>query len=96
MDYTVFLFHLNAEKQKEKMKWISNDQRGKIFAIIKDIANHTVQDKEYIREQTEEGFLKTTEYEDFSLSNCSKELANDYIEYLIRLCFEMGVPLEVS
>ncbi|MBU5677618.1 hypothetical protein KQI88_14435 [Alkaliphilus sp. MSJ-5] len=41
---------VNAEEQKERMKWINNDQRGKIFTIIKDIANYTVQDKEYIRE----------------------------------------------
>lgn len=78
---------------KERMKWITDEQRNKIFAIIKDIAKYTVEDKEYIRERTKESFLRATEYEDFSLSNCSKELAADYINYLIKLCFELGIPL---
>lgn len=49
-----------------------------------------------LKGSTKASFIRATEWEDFSLSNCSRELAADYIEYLITLCFEMGVPLKDS
>ena len=79
---------------KERMKQITPEQRKKIYGILKDIATYTGDNKENLKEVTKNSFIKSTEYEDFSLSNCSKELAGDYIEFLIRLCFEAGIPLK--
>lgn len=78
----------------ERMKQITPEQRKKIYGILKDIEAYTGDNKENIKETTKSSFIKVTEHEDFSLSNCSKKLAADYIEYLIRLAFELGVPLE--
>ena len=89
---TVELF-VDEKEQQERLKQISQEQRGKIYAIYKDIENFTGQNEESIKEQTKASFVKVTQYDDFSLANCSSELASDYIEYLIRLCFELGVPL---
>lgn len=84
---------VDEKEQQERLKQISQEQRGKIYAIYKDIENFTGQNEESIKEQTKASFVKVTQYDDFSLANCSSELASDYIEYLIRLCFELGVPL---
>lgn len=84
---------IDEEKQVEKMNWITNEQRKKIFALIKDISIQTGEDKESLRETISQRFIQTTEYEEFSLSNCSKRLAQDFIEYLLALAFELGVSL---
>lgn len=80
-------------EQKERLKQITPEQRKKIYAILRDIEAYTGENIESLKEDTKASFVKATEYEDFSLSDCSKELAADYLEYLIRLAFELGVPL---
>ncbi len=85
---------VDKDEQIERMNQITNEQRKKIFALIRDIADYTGESSENLRETTTRSFIKVSEYEMFSLSNCSKELAGDYIEYLIRLAFELGVPLK--
>lgn len=84
---------VDDKKEIEKMNWITNEQRRKIFALIKDIATETGEDKDSLREIVSQRFIQATEYEEFSLSNCSKVLAQDFIEYLITLAFELGVNL---
>lgn len=87
-------FLIDEKKQIERMKQITPEQRKKIYAIFRDIENYTGETLEDVKEKTKQSFIKISEYDDFSLSNCSKELATDFIEYLIRLCFRMGVPLK--
>lgn len=87
-------FLIDGDKARELMNQISSEQRKKIFAILKDMENHIGEDAEALRAKTMEGFAKATDGEDFSLSDCSKEKAGEYIEYLIRLCFNLGVPLK--
>lgn len=84
---------VDVDKQKEKLNWITGEQRRKIFALIKDISIEVGEDKEGLRETISQRFIQATEYEEFSLSNCSKKLAQEFIEYLIALAFQLGVPL---
>jgi hypothetical protein len=87
-------FLIDADKAKERLNQITPEQRKKIYAIIRDVGSYTGETEENIKEKLKISFLKTSEEEDFSLSDCSKELAGQFIEYLIRLCFKMGVPLK--
>ncbi|HHV37869.1 MAG TPA: hypothetical protein GXX70_00040 [Tepidimicrobium sp.] len=84
---------IDEKEQLERLRWITNEQRRKIFALIKDIAKHTGEEKENLREKVTQSFIQATGHEPFSLSDCSKELATDFIEYLIMLAFQVGVPL---
>lgn len=84
---------IDEKEQKERLKQITPEQRKKIYAILRDIEAYTGENVESLKEDTKASFIRATGYEDFSLSNCSKELAAAYIEYLIRLAFELGVPL---
>lgn len=87
-------FLIDADEYAERLKQITPEQRKKIYAIYRDIASYTGEDIESIKAETKRSFIQATKWEDFSLSNCSKELANEYIEFLVRLCFEMGIPLK--
>lgn len=84
---------IDAEKEQSKLSMITPDQRKKIFAIIKDIANNTGVDKEYAREELTKKFIQETGHPEFSLSNCKRQLASDFIEWLIEFAFEYGVEL---
>lgn len=87
---------IDDELQTKRLKQLSPEQRKKIYAILRDMEAYIGDSVENLKEKTKESFIKATEYEDFSLSNCSKELAADYIEFLLTLCFEMGVPFSNS
>lgn len=85
---------IDEKKQIERLRQITSEQRKKIYAILRDIEAYTGENIENLKEDTKASFIRATEHEDFSLSDCSKELAADYIEYLIRLAFELGVHLK--
>ena len=84
---------IDDEKQAKKLQQITPEQRKKIYAILRDMEAYTGENIEALKENTKAYFIQKTQWEDFSLSDCSRELAADYIEYLINLCFEMGIPL---
>ena len=84
---------VDAEKRQEELSTISADQRKKIYAIFKDIADSIGANKEYVKDNLKQMFCENEGYENFSLSNCDKELASEFIEFLIEFAFEQGVEL---
>ena len=83
---------IDAAEQIERLGRISEDQRKKIYSIFRDISESTGNDtettKHFMKQMYTEGGRPT-----FSFSDCPKELAQDFIEWLIGWCFENGVPL---
>lgn len=71
---------------------ISSEQRRKIFAIVRDIADWCGEEPEYIRKYTEFEYRLINGIEPFSLSNCDISTAREYITYLIDFCFKHSVP----
>ena len=71
---------------------ISNDQRKKIFALVRDISDWCGEEPERIRQYTEFDFRLQNGFEPFSLSNCDMTIAKEYISYLINFCFVHAVP----
>lgn len=71
---------------------ISAEQRRKIFATVRDIAAWSGHEPEYIRQFTEFDFRLQNGLEPFSLSDCDKSTAREFISYLIEFCFNHGVP----
>lgn len=71
---------------------ISAEQRRKIFAIVRDIADWCGEEPEYIRKYTEFEYRLINGIEPFSLSNCDMSTAREYITYLIDFCFKHSVP----
>lgn len=71
---------------------ISNDQRRKIFAIIRDISLWSGHEPEYLRQYLTWDFRGTYGLPPFSLSDVDMSTATAFITYLIGFCFYHGVP----
>ncbi len=87
---------VDEPEQKERLGRISEDQRAKIYAIIRDVATHTGNDPETTKHVLKQLFAEQDTSRlsnDFSLALISREDAGDFIEFLIKWAFENGVPL---
>ena len=84
---------VDEEEEKEGFMQISENQRKKIYALIRDIANYIGDSVDNTKENLKIEFLQGSEYDMFSLSNCSSELAGEFIDFLINFAFENGVPM---
>lgn len=71
---------------------ISNEQRKKIFAIVRDIAIWSGHEPEYIRAFLTWDFCLKSGVDAFSLSDVDMTTAKDFITYLINFCFYNDVP----
>ena len=84
---------VDGERMAQELTRITPEQRAKIFALIKDIASHTGEGKENMREILEGMYCDERQIETFSLSDCSQDVAGGFIEWLINFAFEQGVGL---
>lgn len=75
---------------------ISAKQRGKIFGITRDIARACGYFEPFewneIRCVLQEEFCLKCEISSFSLSNCEKAVARDFISFLIDFCLRWRIP----
>ena len=71
---------------------ISADQRRKIFAIVRDIAEWSGHDSEDLRRYFMETFCESNDLKYFSLSDVDMSIAREFISYLIDFCFAWDVP----
>ena len=83
----------DIDKQKERFLQISPDQRKKIYALFNDIANYSGDSKDNVKHNMKTMFSENSQVEGFSLSNCSKDIAGEFIEWLIGFAFENGIGL---
>ena len=87
---------IDEVKEQEKLNQITNEQRKKIYALFRDIAKSTGNNKDYIKTEMKNKFMMDTNYnkEELSLSNCSKKEAANFIEYIINFSFEYGIAIQ--
>ena len=86
-------FGIDGAEQQARLQQISPEQRKKIYALFRDISAYTGNSPENEKENMKTLFIQQTHYEPFSLSNCSWQLAGDFIEWMINFAFENGIPL---
>ena len=72
---------------------ITDKQRKKVFAMVRDIFNHYGQPMDYLRYmfQKQLEFLKG--YDPISLSDCSRKQASELIELILDFIFTYNVPM---
>jgi len=73
---------------------ITSEQRKRIFATIKDIANYQGEPKELIRSDLTSSYCEASGQDYFSLSECSLETAREFTNYLIEYVLEHEIPLK--
>lgn len=71
---------------------ITADQRRKIYATMRDIAEWSGDMPDAIKAYFKWRFCGDREHEDFSLSDVDRETATDFLSYLIDFCIHNGVP----
>lgn len=92
-----------ADETEARVLWqdreeISAEQRRKIFAIVRDIADSQFEDREWTRKTLTTDFLRKN-IEQLQLSalslavtgNCDRGTASLFIDYLINVCMEFNV-----
>lgn len=72
---------------------ISNNQRAKIFATIKDLSNYTGDEPEYLKEFLKYDYCSTTGERYFSLSDCSIDTAREFISHILEFALRENIPL---
>ena len=83
---------MQGELRIDDGRRISSDQRKKIYALIKDIGNHTGHHPEYLKEHLKYEFMSREDRDYFSLSNVDMTTARYFIESILEFCFEWEVP----
>lgn len=71
---------------------ITSDQRRKIYATLRDIADWMGDMPEYAKEFFKWSFCGDDEHDLFSLSDVDRETASEFLSYLITFCINNGVP----
>ncbi|MGM0409264.1 MAG: putative HNHc nuclease [Bacillota bacterium] len=91
-------FEILVDKEKilDEQKKLSSEQRKKAYALIKDFGKEYGESPDLMKQHLKTWFVGQSKYEMFSLSDCSKELANDFIEYIIKKGAEQGYEFAVK
>lgn len=71
---------------------ITADQRRKIYATMRDIADWMGDMPDTVKAFFKWSFCGNYEREDFSLSDVDRETATEFLSYLIDFCIQNGVP----
>lgn len=72
---------------------ITPEQRGKIYATLRDISNYLGDLVSDLKEIFKCILIERTGCNWFSLSDCSVTTAREYINILLEFCLEVGIPL---
>lgn len=83
----------NAEIRLDDGRHITAEQRKKLYATIKDISLYTGDDPEYLKEFLKYDYCSESGENYFSLSNCSIEIAKDFITHIIEFALKEYIPL---
>ena len=73
---------------------ISAEQRKKIYATIRDIADYTGYAPEEMKQRLKLEHIIRTGCEEFSLSDCTMDTAREFINTMLDMALEMGIPLQ--
>lgn len=83
----------SAEMRFDDGRHISAEQRKKAYATIRDIADYTGYLPEEQKEWLKYHHMIRTGDSYFSLSNCSMEMAREFINTILEFALEEGIPL---
>lgn len=83
----------NAEMRFDDGRHISAEQRKKVYATIRDIADYTGYLPEEQKEWLKYLHISNTGCDYFSLSDCTMDTAREFINTILEYALENGVPL---
>ena len=72
---------------------ITDKQRRKVFAMVRDIFNHYGQPMDYLRYMFQKQLEFLNGYNPISLSDCSRRQASELIELILDFIFTHNIPM---
>ena len=81
-----------VEIRLDDAREISAEQRRKIYATMRDIAEWSGDIPEAVKCYFKWSFCGDSDHDMFSLSDVDRETARDFLSYLIDFCIQNGVP----
>lgn len=89
----ILTVEIDAAERKAQLGRITDEQRKKVYAVLGYIGQHYGEEVAAVKAHTKQTFCVKQETGPFSLSDCSRELATQYIDFLVEFCLENGVPM---
>lgn len=83
----------DVELRLDDGRTITNAQRKKAYATIRDIADYTGYLPEQMKEIMKYEYIIRTGNDYFSLGTCTVDTAREFISMLLEFCLEQGIPL---
>jgi len=83
----------DVELRLDDGRTITNAQRKKTYATIRDIADYTGYLPEQMKEIMKYEYIIRTGNDYFSLGTCTVDTAREFISMLLEFCLEQGIPL---
>lgn len=83
----------SCEIRLDDGRTISGEQRKKIYATLRDIAEHTGYTVEDCKQIMKCKFYEVTGTKEFSLSDTDMSTAYEFQEFLIEFCLDWNIPL---
>lgn len=86
----------DCEIRLDDGRTISIDQRRKIYAIFRDISEHTGHTPENVKELMKFDFIAETGADWFSLSDVDMSTARAFLTHLVEFCLTWDIPTKDS
>lgn len=83
----------DVELRLDDGRTITNAQRKKAYATIRDISDYTGYLPEQMKELMKYEYIIRTGNDYFSLGTCTVDTAREFISMLLEFCLEQGIPL---
>lgn len=83
-------YHVKATGKKPVAP-ISDDQRKKVYAMVRKLADHTGESVDEMKSILKRQFCKDNKLSEFSLSSCTRALAHNFIDFILLEMVSSGV-----
>ena len=88
--------NIDSQEKENQLGQITKPQRRHIYALFEDFARWQGDDKEGVKKSLKKRFREVREKGEFSLANCTKELASEFIDWLVQVGINAGVNFSES
>lgn len=73
---------------------ITAKQREKIYATLKDMGDYLGYTQKEVKAIFKQSFMELKGLDNLSFKDCNRDIAADFIDYILEQCFIMNVPLQ--
>ena len=84
---------IDGKKTIENFNRITEEQRNKIYKLLADFSKEYGDTTENVKALLKSQYIDTVDLKELSFSDCSKETASDFIQFVLNKCNELGYAI---